>query len=395
MGTSSDKQGVDRLNRMTTMAELRPLLETVADDGLNPVVLRALEVVDFPKRGQRVPLPEELTAPQRELAEILAQRANVTCLSMHAIPKKVQQRRRWLGIDPPSLLERPVTLDVAGETVERPLWWACSYLVERRAGELIPSLISRDELFQLAVEVSLWRGEIYDVGFGYPASWLQPYDLAEDGSQAAWAAEKLAEIATWSRPESRGEVDGIQYFQAAAGRDSFDPPMSLDGTKAAFGYLFSALAAGGLSIRPEWEIFLPWAGPPLMTRMLAAIPEPRREAAAVAAFRRTLPKSALETAFDVLPTFPSAALADAVRELLQSPTITEGPYASLLSGWRKRWKALEQELPATVWRPLGGGGAKTSAATPKKARADTGAGAAKETAVTPKKPRAPRKKGQS
>lgn len=167
MTTSPDKPQLDRL---TTIAELRPLIETAADDALPPVVLRAFEVVDFPKRDQAIPLAEELTGPQRELAEILAGRANVNCLSMHAIPKKVQQRRRWLGIDPPSLLERPVTLSVGAETLERPLWWACNYLVERKEGELIPSLISREELFHLAVEVSLWRSEIYGIGFGYPAS---------------------------------------------------------------------------------------------------------------------------------------------------------------------------------------------------------------------------------
>lgn len=341
------------MGREKSLADLRPALESASGEELLVLVRRALELTRYPDGDEPIPLPADLTPPQRELATFLAERAGVDCLGSWAIPRKVQQRRRWLGIDPPSLLERPVQMTVSGKKIERPLWWACQELLARDEGAHIPALITPAELFQLAVEVSLWQGEIYGIGFGYPAEWLDPYALAEDGSQAAWAASKLDEVATWPRPTPLGTVDGIAYAGAPSGQGLFDPPLTLDATKSAFAYLFFAVASGGGTIRAAWEPFLPWAGPPLMPLLLAAVPEERRDEAAISAFRRTLPKSALETAFAVLPAYPSAPLVEAVRERLASPDLAKGPSAALLPAWRKRWAALADALPASVWRPLG------------------------------------------
>jgi hypothetical protein len=78
----------------------------------------ALTAVGWPAKPASIPRAEELTADQRVVAVLLAGRPGTYAPSTFAIPMSAWNRRRWLGIDLPSALEREHGHD--GET--GPLW---------------------------------------------------------------------------------------------------------------------------------------------------------------------------------------------------------------------------------------------------------------------------------
>lgn len=346
-------KAIKAVNKMK-LEELLPLLGTATGELLEAAVDRALQVTKYPVDDDIIPLPEELTAEQRKVVELLATRSGLTNLSTVAIPQSVQLRRRWLGLDPPELLERPVELKVGKKKLTRPLWWACRYLQCEGEDEAIAKLLTAAELFQIAVEAEVWEGELYGLSFDL--------DLDEASAQAskaegAWAARYLDEIIAWPRAEDAGEVDGISYASAPrnpGGRGTFEAPLDLSPGAASYLHLLTAVAASGGKIAPAWEPFLPW-GHENTAKIIPAVAADRRDAAFLAAFHRELPKDAINASLMLLPALPSKAIAEATAQLLEAPEQAKGPAAKLLAGWQREWASLEKRLPAGVWRPLGGG----------------------------------------
>ena len=74
----------------------------------------AFEAANFPDFKQSIPQPEQLDPIQRALAELVADRPGLV-LHRFAIPQATWDRRRWLGIDPPGVLESTVDYEVDGE----------------------------------------------------------------------------------------------------------------------------------------------------------------------------------------------------------------------------------------------------------------------------------------
>lgn len=74
----------------------------------------ALEAVNWPTLPAPVPLAEDLSPVQRTIAVLLANRPGTYVPARFAMPISQWNRRRWLGLDPPSTLESRVTHE--GET---------------------------------------------------------------------------------------------------------------------------------------------------------------------------------------------------------------------------------------------------------------------------------------
>ena len=111
------------------------------------------------------------------------------------------------------------------------------------------------------------------------------------------------------------------------------------------------MTVSGGKVKAAWEPFLPW-GHENTAKIIPAVAPERREAVFLAAFRRELPKDAINAALLLLPALPSKAIAEATAELIASPEQARDPGAKLVPGWQREWAALEKRLPAGVWRPL-------------------------------------------
>jgi hypothetical protein len=107
--------------------------------------------------GDRVILARELTPEMRRVAEGLVDSWVYPAASW--MPACGSCRRRWLGIDPPSVLEKCIPMD-AGDTDSRPLWEVWRELEpQRQPTELLPpklaSVLAPAEKWRAAVDYHL------------------------------------------------------------------------------------------------------------------------------------------------------------------------------------------------------------------------------------------------
>ena len=303
-----------------SLSELVKFIPTVDAEFLGYATQLALERSEYPEDGA-IPLPEALTAEQRKVAEALATRSGNQMLNGIApMPTKVQFRRRWLGIEKPTLLEKTVVV----KKVKRPLWWACLELDEKA----VAKLLTPKELLRLALELNVWSDDLYGISLSF---------------ELEQVAKKL------SKPDV-AKMTSAFFEEARALEDSkdLDAPGGFDDEK--YEALLRLIIKSGGKLKPEWEKLLPFSGDPTL---FAAVPEARREALLISAFQKDVhSSSALRTAMEWLPKFPYPAFANAIAARVESRKFELEYEKKIITMRRENWNDLEKKLPKGIWRPL-------------------------------------------
>ena len=267
-----------------------PLYTQVRD-----LIHEAIEAVGLP---EDIALPEDLSQPQRALVEIFAYVDGLPEW-MGRFPQSSWCRRRWLGIEPGGLLERPVPFRDGGRRTV-PLWRALVLLDTKQGAKLVAGLnLDLAGYLELMTDVMMRAYRIREGVLGRIGA--EPSEV--DGSCADWAeraADWMASVFVPGMPaEERGLHDDLPYYVARP--------------------LFLALARGKRVIRPAWDKLLPLSAesPELIEasrECLAAIPAERRQAAFAAALRRVPEVEAARVGLALLDGIPSF---DAARYLLK------------------------------------------------------------------------------
>lgn len=188
----------------------------------------ALHAVHWPERPAPVPDATELTKAQRAVAELLTTRPGTWTAHTFALPQANWNRRCWLGLDPPSVLERPHTHD--GETA--PLWRLAL------AREREPDAMSR--LLQ-TVPLPGRLQALRDLSFHAYGCRLQSAGAVTAALLEAGLGE---DVASWAPALADGYLDRLV---AHAGIRSLTPDLCFP--------CFLPLARAGVPIEPRWE---PW-----------------------------------------------------------------------------------------------------------------------------------------
>lgn len=290
---------------------------------IEDAVMEALDEVAWPIS---TPLPEELTAEQRRLADALATRSGLRCLSSVAIPHAVQSRRRWLGVDSPGVLERRHDFKHEGKKVSWPLWkiWK----------------VGGEKALHATVKKPLERVQAYvdgspDLPYG-PVKTSMFTDaieaLGKDGGD--WATQLLDEGSRWYVIK-QGRVENVKPKEGGFEKSE---PVSLVSSRTACAALFVAIARAGREVKPEWEILFPMTNHVFISEIAAAIPDDRREASLLAAADRGVRKDALFALFDLWPEYRYPSWTKWIDDEL----VKAGKDGT---EWRKAWAKLNKPAP--------------------------------------------------
>jgi hypothetical protein len=250
---------------------------------------QALSAIAFPEDRDVSARVADLTAPQRALAEIIADEP--FGLSPFALPRSAPTRRRWLGIDPPRALDTVV--DFAGK--KEPLWRALQ-LTERSRDEE-----AEGELFEglpLGTRLAALQDTYYDEWpYGLSAERLFRHVplKALDGKDAA--------ITKWARAEGERLLRHVEE-KKKAGNIAKLPVESYSWP------VFVALARAK-ALEPRWDALLPLGKVDGATvkECVSALPKERRIPAILAALEHA--PTALDAVVDgcaLFPSFPSSEL---------------------------------------------------------------------------------------
>jgi hypothetical protein len=226
----------------------------------------ALRRAELPGQGnaEALLLPEELTPFQRRLAEAFAARAEGDVWTCR-IPGTLRLARRWLGMTPPSVLDRRIPWTHEGRAVSWPLWrvWADVPRSSLEHGQGIPrelaETLSPGELIEAAGEAVL---EPYG-DYGSVLEDRLMAALAHAGDAAPWA-RSVVETAVAAVTDEGHRQRAVQHFER---------------TVLAVLVLLPLVRAG-VPLEPAWDALVPHAGPEALVReVLFALPPDRREAA--------------------------------------------------------------------------------------------------------------------
>lgn len=276
----------------------------------------ALLSLGLPNVGQLVPLASELSAGLRDaLLEIVRRRPDLPLFTV-AVPAHPDVRRRWLGLSPGGVLERPVSLARDGGAIDVPLWRAYALLDEEHAfgddGQ-VRGLLPVEETLEAFLEIALTSG--YANGRHDPT----PREVVAAGvKQAPWAAATLtrfeAEIASGRRIVlTTGEALALLY----------------------------PLAEAGHVIEPHWTALLPLTAPEPVSIVWNAVPEPAREAAMIAALERALPTTGVfKQPLAFVARFPRPALAQTCLAYLSSKDASRQHGAATMRFWIDALRAI-------------------------------------------------------
>ena len=298
-----------------------------------------LDAVAYPK-GSLPAVPEDLTPAQRRVAELLSRRAGIPLANV-AIPQQAQIRRRWLGIDPPTGLERRRDFEVDGQMRSWPVWRIWREL--QRQGRKEPELASflPDPIERLGAYADTWLWEAYGL------QWIREIDglVDELGEKAAdWGRAYLDMIASFDPPEAETRGD-IEWQRSPIDEKSASDPPVQPGFTILLAALTPVVRAGG-PLEERWDRLVPFVDTPRLHALLAALPEARREDVLLGALSRELSASAFATARAFLPRYPLPRFAQAAADLLT------GPLATLptreLSRQKKAWKEMLDANPAVA-----------------------------------------------
>jgi hypothetical protein len=356
----------DRSGPPATPSALDAILETIrtaVDASLDEAIAEGVALTGYPytDSSKPIPLAEELTPDQRRLMEAIATRSG---LSFHTvrkfrIPDPVQVRRRWLGIDPPGVLEKIVNVpdETGGTMVAMPLWRALL------PGRLPPS---QTDAFQGLVPSPLDRvrltATIAESGHPPYGIWLDPrpeFDAVAafpiDDAARQWLRETFERLTSaWgTTPSEPGAAFRLRPpTSATLGWDTHEIRGSLH-REAVLQQLMVLLLRSGDWTEPDPRfdgcVALSGAN---AHELLTAMPTVRRDAALVRGFQRAHPARALTEGVRALRQFPNSWLADEIADRLESAELLDDEGPEVVRKWRETWAALERELPPGIVRPL-------------------------------------------
>lgn len=285
-----------------------PGLRVSISPRVDPAQGDALEAV-FGEIGwpDDIPLPATLTPAQREVAVAVSER----CLDLRniAIPRLPARRRRWLGLDPPTALERPPRTAIAGAPAGAPLWHV---LLLAQQGELPGdaqtirdaelAAMSPSERLPVLAELALGA---YGLGETTTAE-----ALAIGSEAAAWAREYAAYVvALWADPSASIELESPSPSASAKWLATV------------------AFARAGTAIDPAHASLLQLAtrseaALAVSCAAVAALPADRRVDAVLAAIGDGFANDRVALALAMLPAVPSVRLLDACFDALADEELT-------------------------------------------------------------------------
>lgn len=360
LGMGADRTGAAEGELEAVLAVIR----TAVDGTLDDAIARGTALTSYPylDRSKPIPLAAELTADQRRLMETIATRSGLALSTVRKfrIPDPVQVRRRWLGIEPPGVLEKivEVTDERAKTTVAMPLWRAL-----RAAGTptdrawlstLLPS--SADQL-AFAVEVAASFDAPYEIG-AREELFQQPIEGTElAGAALGWLNGTVERVAAACfRLDPSGDGPAVPVLPATEDAQPGQLVYEVRSPQRG-GNLVRLLLAALVESRPEQTIEARWE--PLLTlespyaqALFGAVAPHRRGAALARALERADPSAALPLAFSLLPALPEPAFVEAVAALLESPRLRQSNGVEDVRVWQAAWPELAEDLPEGVFRPL-------------------------------------------
>ena len=260
-------------------AHLERALETPSDKPgfRSKHVIEACRAASFPS-ARVYPLASELSEAHRALAELLAREEHYNGFGA-AMPKTAAARRRWLGIDRPSVLEEPVS---GGDG--EPLWRCLQRLVPEESEGRMGAQRASEYLATLPFDQRL------------------QYMLAD---RAAYGLDEVVAMPTVDELVSHGgELPRIADLTLALP----DRAIYFGPSRTLASRVFLALVRARLPIDPRWDALFPTRlGSSVVDVIEAAraLPEPRRSAALVAALTRD--RYGDEATFVILSQLPSVA----------------------------------------------------------------------------------------
>jgi len=246
-------------------------------------VKQLLEAVEFPSHQSPIPEIADLSESQRAAVEVLAEADGQLPVQPWAVPIRGWAVRRWLGVDPPGVLERVLTHSHEGTEYTEPLWRALERYgrrMNKRFGSLGLSIADRLEAY---VDIALGAYRLPRARLAWGALAEVPSDC---GRWAASAADRVVTTRHGSTPmELRWAV-------------------------------FLPLVRAEIPVEPRWDSLLPSGHGDerrAMTDCVHAIAESRREPALLGAVRRqSFGSAVVGCGLEMLETFPSAGLTELV-----------------------------------------------------------------------------------
>ena len=329
------------------------LIRTAHGSALEAAIERALVLARYPRKARLIPLAAELSPAQRAVAEVLAKRPGLWELRFQGFPETAQLRRRWLGLDPPTIFERDVLIELAGERLEVPLWRAWTHLELQKRFDERHALLSTDlERFEVEIELAVWNDAVYRMHGQRGALYELCLGLGEPG--ALWAERRLRallaerDVASAAKEVGSSAVTGPATADEDA--DPFEAPLDVPADPVVL-CLAVAIAKGGGTIDEAWDTRLPF-GQAILAEVLRVLPEQRREAVLRRGYEADFRSTAIAGALRLLPLCPSRTLANALVEELEGGTLLPEYRSRIVARWQDEWERLEDVLPAELFRPI-------------------------------------------
>ena len=232
-------------------------------------------------------LPSELPPVQRAFAELCA----IENLPHDAPMPSGDVLRRWLGLEPPGVLEESVT--VGGR--HAPVWRLLQEKVP--AAEVLAQLSTEKQLALL----SAYAGEVwaYRISLDRALAWRSSVTETLRGEGEPWAR---ATLARWTPATHHAFESGSKY-------------RTLSLAQGTTNLAFFALVRAGVEIDPKWDELLPMdlsVPVSIFLECAAALPLDRLERAAMAVLESDWGPSAFEHGVALLRKVDSREIAEAV-----------------------------------------------------------------------------------
>ena len=299
-------RGTMAARKNTLDALLRIVRDEPDPERASDAAQRAIELAGFEALGPDLALPEALDDDQRRVAEALLRGDLYYGGPLPASPRLL---RRWLGVDPPGVLERRVDWVHEGAPVRWPLWkaWrdAPEELLEYGQGVPAPfvEMLTPAELIEAAGERSLEPYEIH----GSPVEARLVDALDRHGASAAPWAAGFADLLIGLRDPvaPRARLDAIGY--GMLGIYDWDTLGMI---------ALVPLVRAGVPIEARWDLIVPFSPHALARDVLLALPPERREAAV---FRRLMTDWGAEAGLKALNGFSTGL---ALLDLAPSERVT-------------------------------------------------------------------------
>lgn len=254
---------------------LDALLATVRDEAdparAQAAAEEAMALAGFKDRWpqwEMLALPEELTPDMLRVAHALLRE------DLHVggwgLPSSQRLLRRWLGVAPPSAMERRIAWTHEGAAVTWPVWkaWreAPEAILEHNQGLPAPflELLTPAEIIEAAGESVL---EPYDI-HGFPIEQRLLDTLDRHGAEAVgWAVPFLDRLATLRSPDRPYVREGTAGYNH----------LGIYDWDAAALIAFVPLVRAGVALEARWDLVAPFTPHALGREVLLALPPDRRE----------------------------------------------------------------------------------------------------------------------